>query len=257
MQETGNKKKTDSIKTLSIFSNPDGFTFFESSQGKHQTYKLKIEAPVDFPESFETFVSDHGWASDESLSVRITEHSDRFMLLPVEITDQKQIHTFFDFIHTHINGNVLQTKPLCDGKQIFCYDISSGRLSCYKHIFPEFELNNNAFALTEWTFNNAAERQGTTFVAYLSGKSMQLFAANASGLLFANSFHIQSSSETTYFFLRSMEQLGLDPFETKCMICADPEKASQFINSLRPYIQNLEMATFTFQAENCLQPVNN
>ena len=245
---------TSSVTNLSIQSYSDGFIFYESNNERMQTFKLAMEAFVDFPESFEKFVVEKGWSAGMQININITEHGDRFLILPSEIEDPEQIRSFFDFMYAPIKGNSLRSDPLSDGKQQFCYELSSERLASYKRMFTKFKLQNDAFAITEWTLSNAIARQKPVVIANVFKKSMQLFAANTSGILFANSFQIQTIPEVTYFFLRCLEQTGLNPFETDCYICSHNEENDELNDSLRPYIKNLETATFTPQSENIITP---
>jgi len=246
---------TASVTNLSILSYPDGFIFYESNLDRTQTFKIVIEALVDFPESFEKFVTSKGWATEKQVKVNIFEHGDRFLILPSEVDDPEQIRSFFDFTHAPVSGNILRTDPLSDGKQQFCYELSSERLSCYKRMFTKFKLQNDAFALTEWILNYAIARQKPVVLTSVHKKSMQLLAANPSGILFANSFQIQTISEVTYFFLRCMDQIGLDPFETDCIICSDTEIRDNLTKSLSPYIQHLVAAELTPQSDNIITPI--
>lgn len=243
------------ITELSILSYPDGFIFFETCNDRSQTFKLLIEAPIDFPENFENFVSSRKWTSDNKMNVCITEHSDRFLLLPDEIGDQNQKREFFDFMHTHVKGNILRTDNLGDGIQQFCYEVSEERLSCYRRMFTKFKLQSDAFTMLEWSLNKSTELQKPIVLTNVYKKSMQLFAVDKTGILFANSYMIQTVSEVTYFLLRCLEQTGLDPFEIQCNVCSDSENRNKIIESLQPYIKNLTGLRMSPQSKSIVSPV--
>lgn len=243
------------ITELSILSYPDGFIFHETSNDRSQTLKLLIEAPIDFPENFEKFVKSRNWTSENDINVCITEHSDRFLLLPEEIGDPEQKREFFDFMHTPVKSNILRTENLGDGIQQFCYEISEERFSCYQRMFTNFKLQSDAFSIIEWSLNKSAELQNPLVLTNIYKKSMQLFAVDTTGILFANSYKVQTVSEVTYFLLRCLEQTGLDPFEIQCNVCSDSENRNKIIESLQPYIKNLTGLRMSPQSKSIVSPV--
>jgi hypothetical protein len=241
-----------SVTDLSILSYPDGFIFYESTPDKTQMFKLTINAMVDFPGNFEKFVLSKNWTTNQNINVKIIEHGDRFLLLPNEVEDSGQIRSFFDFVLEPVSGNTIVTNQLNDGKQKFCYEISSERISCYKRMFSKFNIQNDAFAFTEWTLNKSVSSKKPVLLVRVYKRSLQLFAAGNSEILFANSFQFKTIAEVTYFSLRCMEQTGLDPFVTDCFVCSETENLESLITSLKPYIKNLYAARITPHSESII-----
>lgn len=245
MQTIGEENINDSGKTLSIISVPEGFVFIENNSGKQNTFELKLEALIDFPDIFEKIISEKGLANDSSLPVSIIEHSDRFMLIPSGITDPAKIKTFFGLIHSPKEGQNFETRQLSDGKQTFCYELSAKRTDCFKKNFQDIKIESDAFIIAEWTLKAARQSHTPTIAAFCCKRCMHIFIAKDSELLFANSFKILSLSEATYFLIRCIEQLNLDPEKTNCIIIPTLISGDAFVNSLRPYIRNVNSKKLT------------
>lgn len=252
MEETAKNNKTSRIGHLFILSYPDRFVFYDADAPEHPALELNLEAPVDFPDRFEDVIRINGWTGKHFLKVMLTEHSDRFIILPSEIDDPEQQRSFFDMAFTPERIGELMIDPLSDGKQLFCCEIPSNRLNCYKQQFSDLQLYNHAFLLTEWVYKQAAEKQQTTMLAYKYGRSMQLFVASRTDLLFANNFLTRAIADATYFCLRSIEQLNLDPFTTRYIVCSSNDNGKELADTLSPYLKNIEQAQFTGMPDNLL-----
>jgi len=245
MEEKIQNSNQSLIRHLSILSNPDGFIFSDAEKAGSRTYELKTEAPVDFPERFEEFVRNCGWAGNPWMDVTLTEHTNRFMVMPAAIDDPGQQRVLFDASFTKCVPGELVVHPLSDGKQLFCYEIPTLRLDSYKHLFINLHLFNNAHLLTEWILKQANTSGETTMMAYKYGKNLHIFIASPTQLLFVNAFLTRTTQEDTYFCLRCIEQLNLDPFTLRCFVCSLTEQPVGLTETLRPYIKNIRQAVFT------------
>lgn len=252
MQESGNKPQT-SNNSLSIRSTPDGFSFCYSTVRGKIFKTLKMPTRFDFPERFEDFVNSRGWTEKENLQVTVIDFSDHFLLLPAGISSEEQIKTFFNFQFQHDEECQIFTVPLCDGKQLFCWEIPSSHDRIYEQLFPQLTILSSAYLLANWTIRQASVKQKSVLVAHLYGKTMHVFAADAQRLLFANTFPIKDAQEMPYFLLRCLDQLSLDPTHTKCIFCTESSSKQDIIKIFSPYIKKIEVATFTHQIEEPLQ----
>ena len=256
MQETKSNYRP-SQRTLSIRSNPGGFSFC-SSTAKGDVYReLKLASNFDFPERFEDFVQTRGWAEKENLHVTVIEFSDRFMLLPLEITEEEQIQFFFNFQFQQEKDRQLFTTPLSDGKQMICWDIPNNRNQCFEQLFPKLTVLSSAYLLANWTTRQATLSSKAILVAHIYGKSMHIFAAENQTLLFANTFPINSHEELPYYLLRCMEQLSLSPIYTHCVFCTESVPEQEVTEIFQPYIKHIKMAAFTHQTDEPLQFTEN
>lgn len=250
------KKSNTSQPTLSILCNPDGFSFFASTAKGDFSKELKLHSPADFPDQFETFVRMKEWAGKEDIKVSIIDFSDHFLLLPSAIGDEEHIKTFFNFQYLHEEEYQIFTAPLCDEKQIFCWEIPSSRDRCFERLFPNLTLLSSSYILANWVIRQAILLRQSTLIAHLYGKSMHLFVADTQKLLFANSFPINNHQEMPYFILRCMEQLSLNPVQTRCFICSESVSGQPITEILSPYIRHIEMAEFTHSKEEPLQIID-
>jgi len=248
MQETDNQSRTSS-HALSIRSTPDGFSFCFTTARGHILKDLKMPTKFDFPEQFEEFVQLRGWAEKENLEVTFIDFANQFLVLPDKITDEEQIKTFFNFEFQHEEANQLFTAPLKDGKQIFCWEMSSSRDQYFEKLFPSLKIVSSAYLLANWTIRRALEDQYPIVVAHLYGKQMHLFAANAENLLFANTFTIKDLQEIPYYLFRCMDLHSLDPLTTKCIICCETFSDEEMMALLSPYLRKIEMAAFTHETD--------
>jgi hypothetical protein len=257
MQESADNITSIDNAMISIRSIPNGFAFYTSATKGNIYKKLSLPAPIDFPGQFEEFVQSEGWITQNDILVTIIDFPKRFMLLPNSINDKEQIMTFFNFQYLHKEENQIFSVPLSDEKQSFCWGMPKNRYNVFKRLFLNLNIKSSACLLTEWTIRQAALQMQTTLVAHLYGTDMHIFVANAYGLLFANTFPIRNQEEMPYFLLSCMEQLSLNPMQTRCVICSENMPKQDIVEILRPYIQQIEMATFTNQLEEPLKITGN
>jgi len=224
---------------LSILAYPDGFIFYETANNGLQTYKLEINANVDFPDALEEFVLTQGWNEINS-KITINEHVLRFAIFPSEIKSENEIRKMFDFIYSPITNNTLITSNLSDNKQQICFEIPQKRIESYNNIFKQYILNSDSQLISEFLINKTETQKEQILFCNIYKKGMQIFISQENKIIFANSFGIKSTEEITYFVLRCIEQLNLDPFKIECNICSDVETRKAVIESLRPYLKNLK-----------------
>lgn len=252
MQESENTRLT-SPHSLSIRSTPDGFSFcYSTAKGKAHKM-LKIPTEFDFPERLTDYVQSRGWTEKANLQVTLIDHSDHFMLLPIEISSEEHIKTFFHFQFQQEEESQLFTVPLGDGKQLFCWDMPSSRDQAFENLFPNLTVLSSAYLLANWTIREASLRQRSAMVVHLYKRSMQVFVADPQHLLFANTFPIKDIQEIPYFLLRCLDQLSLDPMHSQCTFCTETVPEQDIIDLFKHYIKKLEMATFTNSTEEPLE----
>lgn len=248
MQETRNHHQPFQ-RTLSIRSTPGGFSFCTSTAKGMVSKELKLASNFDFPERFEDYVQSRGWTEREDFPVTITDFADHFLLLPSDITDEKQIRTFFDFQFQHEEAYQIFTATLSDQKQLFCWEIPHERVQCFEHLFKNLTILSSAYLLADWVVRQPTLRQQSILVAHLFGKYMHVFVGENGNLLFANSFPISSHQELPYFLLRCIEQTSLDPAHTHCVFCSESVSEQEITEIFSPYLQHIEIATFTHSTE--------
>jgi hypothetical protein len=255
MQESANYSQT-SPHTLSIRTTPDGFSFCYSTAKGKMFKALKIPTKFDFPERFEDFVQMRGWTDRPSLPVTAIDFSDHFMLLPAEGCQEEHIKSFFNFQFQHDEENQIYTVPLCDGEQLFCWEIPSSRDRAFEKIFPQITMLSSAYLLTNWVIRQASMIHKPVMVAHLYEKTMQIFAADPKRLLFANTFTIKDFQEIPYYFLRCMDQVALDPIQTQCIFCPESVSEQDIIETFSPYIKHIQLAAFTIQINEPLEMID-
>ncbi|MDD4922766.1 MAG: DUF3822 family protein, partial [Bacteroidales bacterium] len=158
-----------SQRTLSIRSNPGGFSFCTSTI-KGEVYKeLKLASDFDFPEHFVDFVQSRGWAERDNFQVTIIDFTDHFMTLPIDITDENQIKTLFDFQMKKEEDYQIFTAPLNDGKQLFCWEIPVSRDQCFEKLFPNLTILSSSYLLANWVIQQATIKNQPILVAHLFG----------------------------------------------------------------------------------------
>jgi hypothetical protein len=248
MQESGNKPQPPK-HALSIRSMPDGFSFSLSAAKGYILKELKIPTAFDFTERFEEYVQTRGWAEKENYEITLIDFAEHFLLLPDTISDEEQIKAFFDFQFDHEESNQIFTAPLCDGKQLFCWEIPTNRDMYFSRLFPQLTQYSSAYLLANWAIRQAFTTHRPALIAHLYGKTLQLFAADTQKLLFANTFTIKDSQEITYFVLRCLDQLSLDPLHTRCTFCSESAPEETILELLSPYIRHIEMAAFSHQTD--------
>ena len=248
MQESGNNLHTNQ-HSLSIRTKPDGFSFCFSTARGYILKELKMPTPFEFPERFEDYVQSRGWADRDNLEVTIIDFSDHFMLLPEKVSDEEHIKAFFNFQFQHDEASQIFTVPLCDEKQLFCWELPSSRDETFEKLFPQLTILSSSYLLANWTIRQANYKRKPVMVAHLYGKSMHVFAADPQKLLFANTFTVKDHQEIPYFILRILDQLSFDPLFIHCIFCSESASENEITDLFRPYIKNFKMATFSHQTD--------
>ena len=233
------------LKHLAIVTTPDGFLFYDVEQPGLSALSLSLEAPIDFPDHFEQYVTASGWAQEPSLRVSISQHTDRFMVLPAGINEPDQIRSLFETAFIKGSGADLSLFPMSDGKQAFCCELPSANLEAYKRTFAQFAVFNPTFLMAEWVFREARTRQETLLLAYQYGQSLHMMAASPEKWLFLNAFTAKTEQETLYFTLRVLEQLNLDPFTVQAYIGSPYQTPSPLYEALEPYLKERTPFVYT------------
>jgi hypothetical protein len=239
--------------SLSIRTKTDGFSFCCTTAKGNALKELKIPTAFELWEKFENFVKLRGWAGKEHIEVTLIDFSDQFMVLPEKLKEEESIKAFFDFQFRHSEPNQIFTVPLCDGKQMFCWEIPGSRDQYFEKLFPRLRVFSSAYLLTNWTIRQASILQRPVLTAHLFNKSMQIFAANPEKLLFANTFSIKDIQEMPYYLLRCMDQLFLDPLQTQCTFCCESASENDVLELFKPYLQHISMASFTHETAEPLE----
>lgn len=233
------------FKHLAIVTIPGGFLFYDVDQPGLSAETLTLEAPIDFPDHFESYVTARGWAKEPSLRVSISQHTDRFMVIPAGINDPDQIKALFETAFIKGEQDDLSLFPMSDGKQAYCCEWASATLDAYKRTFAHFAVFNPTFLMAEWVFREAKTRQETLLLAYQHGQNLHLMVANPEKWLFINAFALKSEQDALYFSLRVVEQLNLDPFTLQAYIGSPVQEQPPLYAALEPYLKERSPFVYT------------
>ncbi|HET9570895.1 MAG TPA: DUF3822 family protein [Bacteroidales bacterium] len=248
MQDTG-KPAPNSLKQLIIRATPEGFLFGKVSARGTSISKLRIFAPIDFPDKLVAFLKDNKWTARPDLKVSVIDFTSRFMLVPNKVADDRTLEDYFRFQNGDEGEMQIYTAPFDDGKQMFCWEIAAERDRQLEKYLPNMTLWSSSYLIANWTYHQAAKSDISTMTAHFYGHHMQVFMADTRRMLFANTFVVRNSEEIAYFLLRCLEQVGLDPATVQTYICSDSTMSySELQALLSPYIAHL------FEAEFSLRP---
>lgn len=256
MQETESPNSQPSGQLL-IRSVPEGFLFCGPTPEGLETFRLRIPAPIDFPEFFESFLQEKGWANNKNLQTTLVDFTHRFLLVPTEFSDDDSIREFFRFQLGSDPNQQTYTAPSDDEKQTFCWEIDLIRDEVYERLLPGVNVWATSFLLSNWTCNQAQRTQQTTLTVHFYGQHMQVFGATAEKLVFANTFIVKSTEEILYFILRVVEQLSFSPLLTNVVLCSESTPFEMLEFLLNPYLKNIWEGTFTTDAAALFRMKNN
>lgn len=234
-----------SVRQLAVIAQPEGFLFIETDRGKADPNELLFKAPIDFPFEFERFVSESGLADQPHMRVNLSEHSDRFMVMPAGLGRPEQVQDLFNAAFSEDKRGELYQFPLSDSKQVFVCALQKDRLDTYSKIFRNLHIYNPTHLLTEWTLQQAKANNESVLTAYCFGKNLHIAAAKPGTLLFVNAFTTKNTKEATYYFLRVVEQLQLDQQHLHAFVCTLNNKAHPLKEALTPYLSRLDHLVFT------------
>jgi hypothetical protein len=240
MQDSAIPTPSATKRKLTIRSVPDGFIFSTSTN---------LPASMGSSDLFETFVEDQGWAHCDNLTVTIIDFSNRFMLLPSDMTDEEDIRSFFQFQYPQDTNYQLYTIPI-DEKQTFCWEIPVIRDEQFERLFPDRSLLASCYLLADWTYRQATK--STVLTAHFYGNVLHLFVAASGKLLFANTFPVNNMEEGLYFLLRCIAQLEIDPHKTLAYLHSESTPTEMWSQQLEPYLANICFFELTLQPD---QPV--
>jgi hypothetical protein len=259
MENASQQNEEPVINRLSILNGKDRFVFIETIGSLKNTFELFIKPSEDSALSLATFSREHNWVNNPDIGISITEHTERFMVIPAEIEDNQQKEQLFNAAFSSPIKSSLLTRPLSDGRQLMLCEIDAGLLSGYYKLFPFFNLNFDAHLLADWIIQKANLVQKAVVACYRLPNSLLFFAAKPYQLLIANSFKTKTVQDCLYYTLRCFQQLELDPLTTHCMCITQPafETLSlELVEALKPYINQLESSVLNGQTSNPLQLVN-
>lgn len=239
MPETGNNKTKQTNNTLSIRSKPDGFVFYALHQQTQAYFELVLEKEADLREVFTPFVQEKGWWQQPDWEVVIYEDSPRYTLLPVDIQSPSNQQAFFNMLFDPDPNRTLHSFILSDGIQRICTDPFSERIRLFEEAFSHFTLHSAQQQALEWLLHQAKTQNKTHLLAEIQGQSLFLSVANEERWLLTNAFNVENEAEMHYFILRCMEQLDLDPFETRCLLRTEKNRFERLRSTLGLFIQHI------------------
>ena len=248
MQDSG-KTVPHTLKQLIIRTVPDGFLFGKVSTHGTGKSKLRLFAAIDFPDKFVNFLKENHWTSRSDLKVSVIDFTNRFMLVPTKVADDRSLEEYFRFQNGDEGEQQIYTAPFDDGKQLFCWEVPAERDRQFEKHLPSMTLWSSSYLVANWTYHQAAKSDVSALTVHLYGHSMQLFMADTHRLVFANSFTVKNAEEIAYFILRCLEQVGLDPTTVNTFLCSENNMTfAELQKLLSPYLANL------FEAEFSLNP---
>lgn len=235
----------NSIRQLAIIAVPEGFLFVDTDREEAERILLSLKAAIDFPDAFERFTHDSGLADQPSMRVNVSEHSNRFMVMPAGLGQPEQVQELFNAAFLGNESGELYQFPLSDSKQLFVCELQKNRIDTFSSTFPHVHIYNPTHLLTEWTLQQAKTGNESVLLAYCFGKNLHIAAAKPGKLLFSNSFVAKNTQEATYYYLRVVEQLQLDPLSLYAFVCTPDNQAHPLKEALTPYLSRVDQLVFT------------
>ncbi len=245
MSETTAPFPSASLRHLAVVANPEGFLFMDADQPEAQPLTLKMDAPVDFPDEFVHFVNQSGWSDHASLRVTVSEHSNRFMVMPAHLGAPEFVQELFNAAFIGSEKTELYQFPLSDGKNVFVCGLLKERIECFETLFNNLHIYNPTHLLTEWTMQQARICNESVLLAYCFGKNLHIAVARPNTLMFANSFDTKGEQDATYFCLRVIEQLQLDPLTLYAFVCTPENREHPLKNALSTYLNRVDQLIYT------------
>ena len=205
-----------SIRQLAVIAIPDGFLFIDTDREDAQPIVLSLKAPIDFPDAFEQFVIDSGLADQPSMRVNVSEHSNRFMVMPTGLGQPEQLQELFHAAFMENEWGELYQFPLSDSKQLFVCELQKKRIDTFSRTFLHLHIYNPTHLLTEWTLQQAKTCNESVLLAYCYGKNLHISVAKPDKLLFSNAFVAKTQRKppiTIYGWLNSYNWI-----QSPCML---------------------------------------
>jgi len=235
----------ESIRQLAVIALPEGFLFKNADQPEAEPIALTLEAAVDFPGVLERFACESGLADHPSLRVNLSEHSNRFMVMPATMKDPEHVQELFNAAFIIKESGELYQFPLSDGNQFFVCELHKHRMECFGNTFNHLHVYNPTHLLTEWSIQQAKTCNESVLLAYCYGKNMHVAAATPEKLLFANAFETKNSQDATYYCLRVIEQLQLNPQTLYAFVCTPENREHPLKEALIPYLSRVDQLVYT------------
>jgi hypothetical protein len=245
MTETTPTFSPASIRQLAIIAIPEGFLFIDTDHEDAKPIVLPLKSTIDFPDAFDRFVSESGLADQPSMRVNVSEHSNRFMVMPAGLGKPEQVQELFNAAFMETVPGELYQFPLSDSKQVFVCELQKNRLEAFSKTFPHLHIYNPTHLLTEWTLQQAKTGNESVLLAYSFGKNLHIAAAKPGKLLFSNAFVAKNTKEATYYYLRVVEQLQLDPLTLYTFVCSPHNQAHPLKEALSPYLSRIDQLVYT------------
>lgn len=108
-------------------------------------------------------------------------------------------------------------------------------------LFGEFEFRHSGTVLLESLLKLPSSRQGTLGYLHLSGTQMDLAIFANRKLLFFNSFTVSEPSEVIYYLLFSLEQLGLDPADTRIRLVGEVSEGDPVYEQCTEFLEQVSL----------------
>lgn len=193
----GSKLTQRKNNTLSIRSTPSGFCFLY--------HEDKVWVDNDF-EKLSYALLNHRVSLS---SVRIMEHTDRFLLVPDDIK-KSNYKKLFDFQFEKKNNTKIISDDIKSSHAKVLSQVDNSKIIKYNAIFSNYSIVSFSSVLAQKTIDFAISERKTNLVVYLSDGQVAIFAADPNKMIFANNYFVNSDVDIAYYILSCYKKCDLD-----------------------------------------------
>ncbi len=197
--------------------------------------------PFEAQKELKAFIKSGGIKEFAFSEVVVVHRNDLFSLVPKVLFDPGELPNYLKY-----NAKIL-ANDLLEYDEIPSFDLTNVYVpfaninNTIYDLFGDFEFKHHGTVLIEALLGSAAGSNEPVCFVYVTPEELDLIVLQQKKLLFFNNFSYTSPEDFLYYLLFSMEQLQLDPKETKVRVFGSVEEGDPIFDLCQEYVQHLSL----------------
>lgn len=189
--------------------------------------------------------------------VDVVAEGDRFVIVPAELAaDSVAVGEVARMMWSEVSDDDL-TVDVC-GKAAFVSILDRSLVGFVGRTFVNGAIHNRLAMLTSFFMSLSAPVNRVKLYAHFAGPSrVDVVALTSEGLLMANSFDCEATTDAVYYIMACVKDCGFDELEDEMIVCGDQpscaaatEVLRQYINSVMPLLLPVSDSNVAFELLN-------
>lgn len=230
-----------SADNLAIYIRRGGIDTLTGNSSRCNFASFSVDGSITQPERIlEEAVYANPWLLGDFARTDVIADAPRFAVCPDIIADSEALiaDTAKRLWHDCDSDSLTVEKCSLATAAIAAFDRSlRGFVS---RTFPRALLHHRLTSLIDFFASLSRPVNKIKLYAHFASDSrIDLIAFSADGIMLANSFDCSESSDSLYFIMAAVKDMGFDPLDDELVICGNPARCEELTETLRRYLNSV------------------